>query len=83
MSKERRFGIIGILINKREEATKVNSILSNYGHMIVGRMGLPYCEREISVITLNVDGTTDEIGALTGKLGQIQGVQVKSTMLNI
>jgi putative iron-only hydrogenase system regulator len=58
----------------------VNEILSKFGDMIVGRMGIPYRERGISVIALIVDATTDELGALTGKLGQIPGVKVKSAV---
>jgi putative iron-only hydrogenase system regulator len=48
--------------------------------MIIGRMGLPYRERNVSVISLIVDGTTDELGALTGKLGNLPKVTVKSAL---
>ncbi|HEX3028660.1 MAG TPA: TM1266 family iron-only hydrogenase system putative regulator [Clostridia bacterium] len=75
---ENRVAVIGIVVSNREEvARKVNDILSNYGKIIVGRMGIPYKEREISVMSIIVDGTTDEIGALTGKLGHIPGIKVK------
>lgn len=78
MEKENRIAVIGIVVSNREEAAKkVNEILSNYGDIIVGRMGLPYKEREISVISVIADGTNDEIGALTGKLGNIKGIKVK------
>lgn len=78
MSIQNRIAVIGIVVNNREEAAKrVNDILSNFGNIIVGRMGLPYKEREISVISIIVDGTNDEIGALTGKLGNIPGIKVK------
>lgn len=81
MSKGRRMGVIGIVIEQREQASKINGILSSYGEVIVGRMGVPYRERDIAVIALIVDGSTDEIGALTGKLGQVGGVQVKSALV--
>ena len=81
MSTERRIGVIGLVIENREQAPKINSILSAYGEVIVGRMGIPYRERGLSVISLIVDGSTDEIGALTGKLGQVSGVQVKSALV--
>lgn len=81
MSAVRRIGIIGMVIENREQAPKVNSILSAYGDVIVGRMGIPYRERDLSVISLIVDGSTDEIGALTGRLGQVSGVQVKSALV--
>lgn len=78
MEKENRIAVIGIVVSNREEAAKkVNDILSNYGEIIVGRMGLPYKDREISVISIIVDGTNDDIGALTGKLGNIKGIKVK------
>ncbi|MCX7709011.1 MAG: iron-only hydrogenase system regulator [Clostridia bacterium] len=78
MEKESRIAVIGIVVNNREEAAKkVNEILSNYGDIIVGRMGIPYKDREISVMSIIADGTNDEIGALTGKLGNIKGIKVK------
>ncbi|MHB8918378.1 MAG: TM1266 family iron-only hydrogenase system putative regulator [Desulfocucumaceae bacterium] len=81
LSTERRIGVIGIVIENREQAPRINSILSACGEVIVGRMGIPYRERGLSVISLIVDGSTDEIGALAGKLGQISGVQVKSALV--
>ena len=78
MDKENRIAVIGIVVNNREEsARKVNDILSSYGNIIVGRMGIPYKERDISVMSIIADGTNDEIGALTGKLGSIKGIKVK------
>jgi len=72
---------VGIIVYDREQsAAKVNEILSKFGDLIVGRMGIPYKERGISVIAIIVDATTDELGALTGKLGQIPGVKVKSAV---
>lgn len=79
--KEKRIGVIGVVITDRETAApKVNSILSEYADTIIGRMGIPYRERNISVISLIIEGSTDEIGALTGKLGSVKDVQVKSVM---
>ncbi|HBX23333.1 MAG TPA: CopG family transcriptional regulator [Desulfotomaculum sp.] len=78
---ERRIGVIGLVVEQREKANSINAILSAYGDVIVGRMGIPYRERGLSVISLIVDGSTDEIGALTGKLGQIGGVRVKSALV--
>ena len=75
---ENRIGIIGIVIEDLEAAESVNAILHDYASSIIGRMGLPYRERGVSVITLIVDGNNDEISALTGKLGRIPGVSVKS-----
>ncbi|MDK2805601.1 MAG: hypothetical protein PWQ94_765 [Thermoanaerobacterium sp.] len=76
-----RIAVIGILVQNRElTSEKVNRILSEYANIIVGRMGIPYKERNVSIISLIVDGTTDDIGALTGKLGSIEGVKVKSAI---
>ncbi|MTI67558.1 MAG: CopG family transcriptional regulator [Firmicutes bacterium] len=75
-----RIGIVGIVVEEIENADKVNSILHDFSKIIVGRMGIPYRERELSVISLIVDGTSDEISAMTGKLGKISGIKVKSAL---
>lgn len=76
-----RIAVIGIVVNQRENAAnRVNAVLSEFGEIIVGRMGIPYKERGLSVISLIVDGSTDQIGALTGKLGSIPQVKVKSAI---
>jgi putative iron-only hydrogenase system regulator len=78
---DKRIGVIGVVIEDRENGVKtVNDILSKYAEIIVGRMGIPYRERKIAVISLIVDGTTDEIGAMTGQLGTVPGVNVKSAL---
>ncbi|MFA4884692.1 MAG: TM1266 family iron-only hydrogenase system putative regulator [Desulfotomaculaceae bacterium] len=78
---EHRIGVIGIVVEDRENAQKINSILSEHNEVIVGRMGIPYRERGISVISLIIDGSTDEIGAMTGKLGNLKGVKVRSALV--
>ncbi len=75
-----RIGVVGIVLDDREAAPQVNTVLSHHAEIISGRLGLPYRERHLNVIALIVDGTTDEIGALTGKLGAIAGVHVKSAL---
>jgi len=78
---ERWIGVVGIVVENRQEVSeKLNKILSEHADIIVGRMGIPYRERGLSVISLIIDGTTDQIGALTGKLGSLQGVKVKSAI---
>lgn len=76
----KRLGVIGIVVENRQVVARVNQILSDHADLIVGRMGLPYQAREVSVISLIVDGTTDQIGSLTGKLGNIPEVIVKSAL---
>lgn len=78
---EKRLGFVGIIIENREKTSAaVNGILSQYGGIIVSRTGMPYEKKRCCVITLIVDATTDEIGALTGKLGSVEGVTVKSAL---
>lgn len=82
MEKGKRIAVIGIAVSNREEsAEKVNEILSDFGGIIVGRMGIPYKDRSISVISVIADGTNDEIGALTGRLGNINDVKAKVTLI--
>ncbi len=79
---ERRLGVVGIVIPDRKKlAPRVNEILTEHGDMIVGRMGLPYRDRNVAIISLIVDGTTDHLGALTGKLGMLKGIQVCSSLI--
>lgn len=78
---QKRLGFIGIIIEDREaNASAVNELLGQYGEMIVARMGVPYEKRSCSAITLIVDATTDDLGVLTGKLGALSGVSVKSML---
>lgn len=78
---DKRIGVVGIVIEDRENAVRrVNEILSGYSSIIVGRMGIPYKDRQIAVISLIVDGTNDDIGAMTGKLGAIKGISVKAAL---
>ncbi|HHV16421.1 MAG TPA: CopG family transcriptional regulator [Gelria sp.] len=77
---ENRIGVIGIVVENREVVPQVNKILSDYAAIIIGRMGLPYREKDVSVISLIVDGNTDTLGALTGKLGNLPQVTVKSAL---
>lgn len=77
---EKRIAVIGIVVENLENSPKVNNILHSFSDIIVGRMGIPYKEKNLSVISLIVDGTSDSISAMTGKLGKIDGVNVKSAM---
>ncbi|HHX10255.1 MAG TPA: CopG family transcriptional regulator [Firmicutes bacterium] len=77
----RRIAVVGIVVTERlKSAPKVNQVLSDYAHIIIGRMGIPYRDRCVSVIALIVDGDTDNLGAMTGKLGSIPGVKVRTAI---
>ncbi len=80
---KKRIGVVGILVYEpANDADKVNRILSEYASLIVGRMGIPYKEKGVSVIALTVDGDNDLLGAMTGKLGQIKSVTVKTALVS-
>jgi putative iron-only hydrogenase system regulator len=75
----KRLGFVGIIIDDRDKcAGIVNSVLSEHAELILARTGLPRIKENTSIITLVIDATTDELGVLTGKLGNIPGVSVKS-----
>ncbi len=77
---EKRLGVVGIVVEQLSAAEEVNAVLHEFARIIVGRMGIPYRERGVSVISIIVDGTTDEISALTGRLGRVRHVSVKAAL---
>lgn len=76
----KRIAVVGIVLDDTSISEQVNSVLHDYSSIIVGRMGIPYKERGVAVISLIVDGEADEISGMTGKLGKINGVSVKSAI---
>lgn len=79
---EKRIGTVIIGIENRESAPSVNAIISKHSDIVIGRLGLPRTEG-MSLINLVVEGTTDEIGSLTGQLGKLTGIEVKSAVLPV
>ncbi|OAA93068.1 TM1266 family iron-only hydrogenase system putative regulator [Clostridium coskatii] len=77
---EKRIGVVGIVVNDLENSPKVNTILHSFSNIIVGRLGIPYRERNVSVISVIIDGTSDEISSMTGKLGKLDGITVKTAI---
>ena len=77
---EIRIAIIAIVIEDKSKSNTVNAILHDYSDLFVGRMGIPFKEKKISVITLIAQGTNDNISALTGKLGRVEGITVNSML---
>lgn len=76
-----RLGFVGLIIENREiNAAAVNTLLSDYGDIILARTGVPCPNRDCSAITLVIDANTDQLGSLTGKLGRLSGVSVKSML---
>ncbi len=80
---ETRVAVIGIIVEETEVAEKLNSILHDYGNYIIGRMGIPYREKDVSIISLAVDAPQDVTSALTGKIGKLPGVSVKTAFSNV
>ncbi len=78
---ETRIGAALILIENKEVIPKLNLILSSHSEIIIGRQGLPIRSHEAGLISIVLEGNTDQIGSLTGQLGKLSGVQVKSVML--
>ncbi len=75
---ETRLALIGIIVGKRDETTKLNELLHEYGEYIVGRMGVPYKDKDINVISIIIDAPQDTISALSGKLGMLPNVSTKT-----
>ena len=75
---EKRLAVLSVIVERREASANVNSVLSEYGDYIVGRMGVPYKERGISVICVILDAPTEIINGLTGKIGMLDGVTAKT-----
>jgi putative iron-only hydrogenase system regulator len=77
---EKRTGTALIQVEDREMVHQVNEIISNHSQIIIGRQGLPR-SNGMPLISLVLEGTTDQIGSLTGQLGRVKGIQVKSILL--
>ncbi|MBR2743155.1 MAG: iron-only hydrogenase system regulator [Clostridia bacterium] len=75
---EKRISIISIIVEDKNAADAINSLLHEYSEHIIGRMGIPYRERGVSVICVVVDAPTDVTSALSGKLGALWGVSTKT-----
>jgi putative iron-only hydrogenase system regulator len=75
---ETRIAVIAIIVEDGESIAKMNKLLHEYSSYIIGRMGLPYREKHVSLISIDIDAPMDVISALTGKLGNLEGISVKA-----
>lgn len=75
---ETRVAVMGIIVQNLASAEQLNGILHEYGEYIIGRMGIPYREKKISILSVAVDAPQDVISALAGKIGRLSGVSVKT-----
>ena len=80
---EKRIGSISILISNRDIVPQVNELLSEFADLILARQGLPLRDKSIHFISLIIEGTTDQISALTGKLGRLPDVEAKSMVAKV
>ena len=80
---ENRVAVIAIIVENMESASQVNAILHDYSSYIVGRIGLPYRERKVSIINIVLDAPQDAINTIAGKLGRLSGVTAKAVCSNL
>ncbi len=76
--QDTRIAVVSVLVTDRSVSDKVNAVLSAYGDWILGRMGIPYKEKKVSVLSVVLDAPVEITNALTGKLGRLNGVSVKA-----
>ena len=75
---ENRVAVVAIIVENMESAAAVNAVLHEFSEYVIGRMGLPYRERKISIINIVLDAPVDKINTIAGKLGRLQGVTAKA-----
>ena len=80
---ENRVAVMSLIVEDKNSIEKLNGFLQQYGSYIIGRMGLPYRERGINLISLALDAPSDIISALAGKLGNLPGVNVKTATVSV
>ena len=80
---ETRVAVMGIIVEDYDSAEKLNAILHEYGRWIIGRMGVPYREKGINILSVAIDAPQDTIAALSGRIGKLQGVSVKTAYSNV
>lgn len=80
---ETRVAVMSIIVENSESAETINAILHDYSQYIIGRMGIPYRQRNINIISIAVDAPQDSISALSGKIGKLPGVSVKTAFSNV
>ena len=73
-----RVAVMSIIVENSEMTAELNAILHNYGEYIIGRMGIPYRQKGINIISVAIDAPQDTIAALSGKIGKLKGVSVKT-----
>ena len=80
---ETRVALLSIIVDKKNSVEKLNALLHEYGEYIIGRMGLPYKKREINIISIAMDVPQDVTSELAGKIGKLEGVNVKTSFSGV
>ncbi|MBQ3592472.1 MAG: iron-only hydrogenase system regulator [Clostridia bacterium] len=80
---ETRVAVMSIIVEQRDTTETLNHILHEYGEFIIGRMGIPYRQKNISIISIAIDAPQDTISALSGKIGKLPGVSVKTAYSSV
>lgn len=80
---ETRVALLGIIVEKTESTMRLNQLLHDYADYIIGRMGIPYKGRSVNIISVAMDAPQDVISALSGKIGTIDGISVKTVYSNV
>ncbi len=80
---ETRVAIIGIIVENNAVICDVQNLLSEYSEFIIGRMGIPYKQKDVRIISVVLDAPVDTINALTGKIGKIDGISAKTVYSNV
>ena len=73
-----RIAVVGIIVEEKDSIEKLNHLLHEYGFYIIGRMGIPYRQRNVNIISVAVDAPQDVINAMTGKIGRLKGISAKT-----
>ena len=79
----KRIAVMGIIVENRESAEPLNALLSEYGEFIIGRLGIPYKEKGVNIVSVAIDAPQDTIAALAGKVGNLPGVSVKTAYCTV
>lgn len=80
---ETRVAVVSIIVENNDSAEALNGILHSYGEYIIGRMGIPYRKRGVSIISVAVDAPQNKISALAGQIGSLPGVNAKIAYSNV
>ena len=83
MAADTRVALISIIVENQEAIETLNHLLHEAGQYIIGRMGIPYRERGINIVSIAIDAPQDTISALTGKIGKLPGISVKTAYSSV